>query len=49
MTHDTDVRPGTTTGIKAIIPLNNHLNMTNAMMQLMALSASCDRKHAIGI
>ena len=45
MTHDTDASTGTSTGIKSYkILLNNHLNMTNAMVTLMALSASCDRK-----
>ena len=35
-THDTDARIGTSTGTKShIIPLNNHPNMTNAMMSLM--------------
>ena len=39
---------GTSTGTKShIIPLNNHLNMMNAMMSLMVTSASCDSKHII--
>ena len=46
MVLDTDASNGTNTvTISHIIPLNNHLNMTNAMVSWMAPSASCDRKH----
>ena len=46
MAHDTDASTGTNTGTKShIILLNNHLNMTNAMVSLMVSSTSCDRKH----
>ena len=42
MAHDTDA----STDIKSNkIPLNNHLNMTNAMLSFMALSATCDWQH----
>ena len=35
--HDTDARTGNHTSIKGyIIPLNNHLNITNAVVSLMA-------------
>ena len=45
--NDTDVSIGT--GTKShIIPLNNHLNMLNAIVSLMATSA-CDRKHVIAM
>ena len=50
MAHDTDARTGTSIGTKShIIPLNNHLNMTNTMVSLMAASTSCDSTHAIAI
>ena len=46
--HDTNTRAGTPlTPESHIIPLNNHLNMTDAKVSLMVLSASCDRKHII--
>ena len=41
MAHGTDVSTGTTTSTKGhTIPLNNHLNITNAILSLMAPSAS---------
>ena len=47
---DTDTKTGTNTGRKSqMIPLNNHLNMTNAIVSLMTPSASGDRKHVIAI
>ena len=40
-------RTGTSTGTKCqIIPLNNHVNMTNVMISLMAPLALCNIKHA---
>ena len=46
----TDASTGTSTTIKSlIIPLNNHLNMTNAMVSLMMPSASCYREHGIAM
>ena len=40
--HGIDASTGTSTNTKGhIIPLNNHLNITNAMVSLMAPSASC--------
>ena len=32
-----------------VTPLNNHLNMGNAKMSLLAPSASCDEKHIIAL
>ena len=42
--HYTDATTGTK---NHVIPLNNYLNMMNAMMSLMAPSASYDRKNCI--
>ena len=40
--HSTDVSNGTSTSTKChIIPLNNHLNITNTMVQLTAPSTPC--------
>ena len=48
MAHDTDTRTTASTGTKShIITLNNHLNNINAILSLIAPSASCDRKHVI--
>ena len=48
MADDTDVCTGTSTDTKSHkIPLHNYLNMTNAMVSLMALSASYVGKHGI--
>ena len=48
--NDTDASTSASTGTKSYVtPLNNHLNMTNAMVSLMAPSASCDRKDAIAM
>ena len=44
--HDTDVNTGTK---NHIIPLNNHLNIRNAMVSLMVALSLCDRKHVIAI
>ena len=50
MPHDTVASAGTNTGTKShIIPLNNHLNMTNATITLMTQSASYDRKHIMAM
>ena len=47
MAHDTDARTSIRTGTNGqIMPLNIHLNITNAMVSMMASSASCDKKHA---
>ena len=47
MAYDTDARASTSTGIKSdLISLNNHLNITNSMVSLMAPSASHDKKDA---
>ena len=40
---------GTSTGTKNHISLNNHLNMTNAMISLMVPLASNDKKHVIAM
>ena len=46
MAHATDARTGTSTESQSnIIPLNNHLKMTGAMVP----SVSCDEKHVIAI
>ena len=46
MVHDTDTSTSTSTHTKChIVPLNNHLNMTKAMLSLIAPSTLCDRKH----
>ena len=48
MANETDARTCTSTGTKShIITLNNYLNITNAMVSLMAPSASFDGKHVI--
>ena len=50
MAQDTDASTDTSTGTKShIIHLNNQLYMTNAMVSLRAISASCDRKHFIAM
>ena len=44
--HDTHFNTGTSTGTKShVIPLIKHVNMTDAMVSVTAISASCDRKH----
>ena len=46
MAHDTDASSSISSDTKShIIPVNNHLNKTNAMVSLLAPSALCDRKH----
>ena len=48
MEHDTDTH--TSTSAKShLISLNNELNITYAMVSLIAPSVSCDRKHAIDL
>ena len=47
MAHDTDASTGGTEG--HMIPLNNHPNMTEAIVSLMVPPASCDRKHIIAM
>ena len=46
MAHDIDVSTSTSTGNEVIMPPNKYLNMTKAMVPLIAPSA-CARKHVI--
>ena len=48
MAHDTDASTSISSWHKkSLILPNNHPHMTNAMVPLMVLSATCDRKHVI--
>ena len=47
--HDTDIRTGTNHDTKVIIPLNNPINVMNAMVSLMAPSVSFDMKHVLNM
>ena len=50
MAHDTDASTSISTCTKNhIVLLNNHLNIKNAMVSLLTLSASCDKKHVIAM
>ena len=50
MAHDNDASTDTKTGTRShIIPLNYQLNMKNAMVPLIAMSASYDRKQVIAM
>ena len=46
--HDTDARTGISSDTKSyLVSLNNHVNMPNEIVSLMAPSASLYRKHVI--